>query len=95
MISVSEAWTPKDKSNKKSPLIKSLHVLTVLKSGCGFYAKEELKNKPRKNLDLNIMVKTMNFKVFEILSNKKPLMVIGLYDRHSLKNLRLIYLTEN
>lgn len=85
MIVISEAWTPKKKSNRKAPMIKNYQTynemqVTTTKGGCGFYAKQELKNKPGKNLDQIYHNKDDEFQKveIEILNNKKLYMIIGL-----------------
>ena len=54
--------------------------VTTTKGGCGFYAKQELKNKPGKNLDQIYHNKDDEFQKveIEILNNKKLYMIIGL-----------------
>ena len=59
-----------------------------IKSGCGFYVKEGIKFKPRKDLDIACHDTDNEFQStwIEILNDNNPNIIIGVYYRHPRKN---------
>ena len=65
-----------------------------IKSGCGFYVKEDIKFKPRKDLDIAYHDTDNEFQStwIEILNGNKRNIIICVYYRHSKKNSNNIFL---
>ena len=61
---------------------------TTTKSGCGFYVKKGLKFKSRRDLHLTYHNDENEFQNcwIEILIEKEPVTIIGVYYRHPTKN---------
>ena len=84
-----ETWTPKGKSEVKPKILGSYQNYpgkraSSIKSGCGFYVKEGIRFKPRKNLDIAYHDADNEFQStwIEILNGNKPNIVIGVYCKH-------------
>ena len=59
---------------------------TTTKSGCGFYVKKGLKFKSRRDLDLTYHDDENKLFWIEILKEKEPNAISGVYYRHPKKN---------
>ena len=89
VIALSETRTSKQETNKPFPELRNYQPFydtqrTTTKSGCGFYVKKGLKFKSRKDLDLIYHDGENEFQSYwiEILNEKEPNIIIGVYYRH-------------
>ena len=101
VIALSETRTSKQETNKPFPELRNYQPFydtqrTTTKSGCGFYVKKGLKFKSRKDLDLIYHDGENEFQSYwiEILNEKEPNIVIGVYYRHPQKNSKNIFNTK-
>ena len=93
VIAVSETWTPND--DKRSDKPKTLESYQnyhgvkgkSVKIGCGFYVKEGINFKPRKDLEITYSDDDNEFQCswIELLNEKRPHILVGLYYRHPKK----------
>ena len=97
VIAVSETWTPKGKSEVKPRKLEGYQNYhgnkgSSIKSSCGFYVKEGIKFKPRKDLDIAYHDTDIEFQStwIEILNDNKA--NIGVYYRYPKKNSYNIFL---
>ena len=95
VIAVSETWTPGSKKNQQKPHLEGYQLYCgiegkTLKSGCGFYIRNDIKYKVRKDLNISYYDEDNEFQGYwiEILNDKKPNIIIGVYYRHPKKNLQ-------
>ena len=84
MITVSETWTPTMKSDNKPKTLEgyqNYHGVRgkSLKSGCGFYFKEDINFKPRKDLEITYSDEDNEFQCSwnELLNEKRPNILVG------------------
>ena len=99
VIAVSETWTPKGKSEVKPRKLEGYQNYhgnkgSSIKSSCGFYVKEGIKFKPRKDLDIAYHDTDIEFQStwIEILNDNKANIIIGVYYRYPKKNSYNIFL---
>ena len=93
VISVSEAWTPESKSEQFNPEILEGYQKyygikgNSLKSSCRFYVREDIKFKSQNDLNLIFCDKYNKFHCcwIEILKEKNPNILLGVYYRHPKK----------
>ena len=92
VITVSKTWTPKGKSEVKPRKLEGYRNLhgnrgSSVKSGCGFYDKEGINFKPKKDLDIVYHDADNEFQStwIEILNGNKPNTIIGFFYRHRQK----------
>ena len=59
-----------------------------MKSGCGFYVREDIKYKPQNDLNLTLRDEYTEFRCcwIDILNEKNPNILLGVYYRHPIKN---------
>lgn len=94
IIALSETWNPKDKSHKfNAGDLEGYQKYTgtsgtTLKSGCGFYVRNDIKFVPRKDLDLSILDNNNEYqsKWIELIDGKKMNTLVGVYYRHPRKS---------
>ena len=93
VIASSETWTFKQETNKPSAELRNYQPFyatqgTTTKSGCWFYVKKGLKFKSRGDLDLTYHYGEIEFQIcwIEILKEKEPNTIIGVYHRHPKNN---------
>ena len=93
VVALSETWTSKQEINKPFPELKNYQPFyatqgTTTKSGCGFYVRKGLKFKSGRDLDLTYHNDENEFQScqIEILNEKEPNTIIGVYCRHAKKN---------
>ena len=98
VIALSETWTSKQKTNKLFPELRNYQPVyatqgTITKSGYRFCVKKGLKFKSRKDLNLTHHDDENEFQscLIEILNEKEPNTIIGIYYRHPKKNLNDIF----
>ena len=99
VTSVPEAWTPESKSKQfNSEILDGYQKYygmkgNSLKSGCRFYVREGIKFKSQNDLNLIFCDEYNKFHCcwIEILNEKNPNILLGVYYRHS-KKTHLIFL---
>ena len=95
VIAVSETWTTIGKSEVRPRKLEGYQNYhgnrgSSIKSGCGFYVKEGIKFKPRKDLDIAYHDTDNEFQStwIEILNGNKPDIILGVYYRHPKEKLK-------
>ena len=84
-----ETWTPKEKMEGKSRKLGLPNYHgdrgSSIKNGGSFYVEEDVKFKPRKDLDIayHDTDNELQSACIEIFNGKKPNIIIGAYYRHS------------
>ena len=94
VISVSQAWIPEPKSGQINPDILEGYQkyygrkVNSLKSGCVFHVREGIKFKPRNGLNLTFCDEYNESHCYwiEILNEKSPNILLGVYYRRSKKD---------
>ena len=101
VIAVSETWTPESKKNQEKPHLEGYQPYRgikgkTLKSGCGFYIRNDVKYKVRSDLNISYCDEDNEFQGYwiEILNDKKPNIIIGVYYRHPKKTSNNIFLDK-
>ena len=86
IIAVSETWTPESKKDQHKPHLDGYQPYCgirgkTLKSGCGFYIRNDIKYKVRNDLNISYYDEDNEFQCYwiEILNDKKPNILIGVY----------------
>ena len=89
IIAVSETWTPESKKDQHEPHLDGYQPYCgirgkTLKSGCIFYIRNHIKYKVRNDLNISYYDEDNEFQYYwtEILNDKKPNIIIGVYYRH-------------
>ena len=91
---LSEIWTPQNKNSLFKPQkldgYQPYYGIqgNSLKSGCGFYVKDEINYKPRKDLDIAYNDEYNEFQCcwIEIINQNNPNILVGTYYGHPKKN---------
>ena len=99
---LSEIWTPQNKNSlfKPQKLDGSQTYYgrqgNSLKSGCGFYVKDEINYKPRKDLDMAYNDKYNEFQCcwIDIINQNNPNILVGTYYRYPKKNSNNVFLKK-
>ena len=102
VIAISETWTSESKINICKPNnLEGYQTYCgikgkTLKSGCGFYIRDDIRYKIRSDLNISYFDEDSEFQCFwiEILNDKKPNIIVGVYYRHPRKNSNNIYLDK-
>ena len=102
VIAVSETWTPESRNNTWKPdTLEGYQNFCgvkgkTLKSGCGFFIKNEIKYKIRNDLNISFADDENEFQFFwiEIINDKNPNIILGVCYRHPKKNSNNIFIEK-
>ena len=102
VVALYETWTPQNKNSLfKSQKLDGYQPYygilgNSLKNGCGFYVKDEINYKPRKDLDIayNDEYKEFQYCWIEIINQNNPNILVGTYYRHPKKNSSNVFLEK-
>ena len=102
VVALSETWTPQNKNSLFKPQkldgYQPYYGIqgNSLKSGCGFYVKDGINYKPRKDLDIAYNDEYNEFQCcwIEIINQNNPNILVGTYYRHPKKNSNNVFLEK-